>query len=495
MKVSKIRELCKPLLDELFRTANISEIFGYPVDPVHLGLPDYFEKIKCPMDLGTVMKKLDAGSYRDFEQMAADVRLTFDNAMLYNPSGSDVHRIAKNAKKDFQERFVRKIAEFNRRIDEDRNNPDSCTICGEIKLELAPPVYYCSGPCARAIKRNSHYHSNNAHTYYWCVPCFNQLRSNQSIDLPDCTISKYELERNKKQHNEIIEETWVECDGGCGRWVHQICALFNARRNVSDLPFVCPICLRQKILSESSNTNIVLPVTKPMRAADLPRTVLSDFLEKRLAKRLEIAYEETAENSRIPLDQVDKCPLLTLRQVSCIDKEQDAREGFLTRYADKDPPASFPCRVKCLVLFQQIDGQDVILFGMYVYEYGHNCPNPNQRRVYISYLDSVHFLRPKQYRTLVYHEILISYLDYVKSRGFHTAHIWACPPQKGDDYILHIHPPDQKTPRPQTLRIWYDEMLKKCVERGIVEEMTDLHTEYLTEFNNDATIMPYFEGK
>ena len=39
------------------------------------------------------------------------------------------------------------------------------------------------------------------------------------------------------------------------------------------------------------------------------------------------------------------------------------------------------------------------------------------RRVYIAYLDSVHFFRPRQYRTEVYHEILIGYLDYVKSIG------------------------------------------------------------------------------
>jgi E1A/CREB-binding protein len=136
-----------------------------------------------------------------------------------------------------------------------------------------------------------------------------------------------------------------------------------------------------------------------------------------------------------PIESVEKCPNLSLRLVSSYDKSHIVREGVFERYKHKEYPSEFPCRTKCLVLFQNIDGQDVILFGMYVYEYGHKCPAPNQRRVYISYLDSVHYFRPKQYRTVVYHEIIISYLEYVKARGFHTAHIWACPPLKVCIYL------------------------------------------------------------
>ena len=78
---------------------------------------------------------------------------------------------------------------------------------------------------------------------------------------------------------------------------------------------------------------------------------------------------------------------------------------------------------------------DVLVFIMFVYE----CPEAsvsNTRSVHISYLDSVRFLSPSSYRTSVYQEMVIGYLAYVKEKGFNTAHIWVCPPRKGDDYVL-----------------------------------------------------------
>jgi len=36
-------------------------------------------------------------------------------------------------------------------------------------------------------------------------------------------------------------------------------------------------------------------------------------------------------------------------------------------------------------------------------------------------MDSVHFFKPRQFRTAVYHEILIGYLDYTKLLGYMSA--------------------------------------------------------------------------
>lgn len=98
-------------------------------------------------------------------------------------------------------------------------------------------------------------------------------------------------------------------------------------------------------------------------------------------------------------------------------------------------------------------------------------------------------------RTAVYHELLISYLDYVRGKGYNTAHIWACPPLKGDDYILFAKPEDQKTPKDDRLRQWYIDMLKDCQRRGIVGKVTNAYDLYFSENDKyDASVLPYMEG-
>ena len=109
-----------------------------------------------------------------------------------------------------------------------------------------------------------------------------------------------------------------------------------------------------------------------------------------------------------------------------------------------------------------------------------HCSFPSAfRRVYISYLDSVYYFRPKQKRTALYYEILIGYLEYVKQLGFLYAHIWACPPSEGDDYIFYCHPPEQRVPKPKRLQEWYKTMLDIAANQRVIVDFKVRATTYL----------------
>ncbi|KAH7434847.1 hypothetical protein KP509_06G037600 [Ceratopteris richardii] len=81
-------------------------LFNEPVDPVALDIPDYPLFVKHPMDLGTVKNKLDKKQYKHLPaDFISDVRLTFENAMLYNPPGHDVNTAAKRMLKMFEKEW------------------------------------------------------------------------------------------------------------------------------------------------------------------------------------------------------------------------------------------------------------------------------------------------------------------------------------------------------------------------------------------------------
>ncbi|XP_057437458.1 transcription factor GTE8-like [Lotus japonicus] len=95
---------CDSVLKRLMKHQH-AWVFNTPVDVVKLNLPDYFSIIKHPMDLGTVKSKLAAGAYKEPSEFADDVRLTFSNAMTYNPPGNDVHIMADTLNKYFEMRW------------------------------------------------------------------------------------------------------------------------------------------------------------------------------------------------------------------------------------------------------------------------------------------------------------------------------------------------------------------------------------------------------
>ncbi|KAA8526313.1 hypothetical protein F0562_008484 [Nyssa sinensis] len=96
---------CSALLDKLMKHKH-GWVFNNPVDAKGLGLHDYFDIIKHPMDLGTVKSRLDKNWYKSPREFAEDVRLTFHNAMAYNPKGQDVHLMAEQLLKIFEDKWV-----------------------------------------------------------------------------------------------------------------------------------------------------------------------------------------------------------------------------------------------------------------------------------------------------------------------------------------------------------------------------------------------------
>ncbi|KAM5581912.1 transcription factor GTE8-like [Rosa sericea] len=92
---------CEKVLRRVM-TQKFAHPFNKPVDIVELKIPDYFTIIKHPMDLGTIKKKLTSGSYSSPLEFAADVRLTFTNAMTYNPPDNTVHIWADDLSKYFE---------------------------------------------------------------------------------------------------------------------------------------------------------------------------------------------------------------------------------------------------------------------------------------------------------------------------------------------------------------------------------------------------------
>uniref|UniRef100_A0A3Q2W7P0 histone acetyltransferase n=1 Tax=Haplochromis burtoni TaxID=8153 RepID=A0A3Q2W7P0_HAPBU len=465
-KPEELRQALMPTLESLYRQDPESLPFRMPVDPQLLCIPvctpaeDYFDIVKNPMDLSTIKpqrKSIDLG-YQEPWQYVEDIWLMFNNAWLYNRKTSRVYK------------YCSKLAEvFEQEIDPVMQSLGYC--CGR-KLEFSPQTLCCYGKQLCTIPRDAAYFSYQ-NRYHYCEKCFNEIQG-ETVSLgddptqPQTSISKDQFE--KKKNDTLDPELFVECMD-CGRKMHQICVLHN--ETIWPEGFVCDGCLKKSNKARKENK---------YSAKRLPQTKLGVFLEQRVNDFLKRqAHPESGE--------------VFIRVVHVSDKVVEVKPGMKSRFVDSgEMSESFPYRTKALFAFEDIDGADVCFFGMHVQEYGSDCPQPNQRRVYISYLDSVHFFRPRCLRTAVYHEILIGYLEYVKKLGYTTGHIWACPPSEGDDYIFHCHPADQKIPKPKRLQEWYKKMLDKAVAERIVHDYKDIFKQATEDRLTSAKELPYFEG-
>lgn len=143
-------KFCANILMRLKRNPN-REPFLDPVDPVLLGIPDYPEKIKHPMDISTVKHKLDTKVYRCPEEFHSDMTLMFNNCYTYNHPESVVYTMGKNLQKAYEAMYAEMPTEVKRRKTEpilspakikrttrspEGMNPDDYAFCAEVLTEI-----------------------------------------------------------------------------------------------------------------------------------------------------------------------------------------------------------------------------------------------------------------------------------------------------------------------------------------------------------------------
>ncbi|XP_030053115.1 bromodomain-containing protein 2 isoform X1 [Microcaecilia unicolor] len=108
-KLSEQLKYCNGVLKELVSKKHAAYAWPFykPVDASSLGLHDYHEIIKHPMDLSTIKKKMENREYRDAQEFAGDVRLMFSNCYKYNPPDHDVVAMARKLQDVFEFRYAK----------------------------------------------------------------------------------------------------------------------------------------------------------------------------------------------------------------------------------------------------------------------------------------------------------------------------------------------------------------------------------------------------
>jgi hypothetical protein len=222
-------------------------------------------------------------------------------------------------------------------------------------------------------------------------------------------------------------------------------------------------------------------------ADSLPENSISQFIEEKVRQRMISTDYPNAEKT------------ITVRMISNCERyfkvPEVIRKHFRLKASTYNaavilPPSRVLYRSKAITLFQKFDGIDVCIFCMYVQEYdGDDEFDTEQdkelavqeKRVYIAYLDSVEHFRPRTLRTAVYQEVLTAYLATARLRGYEAAHIWACPPSRGNSFVFWNHPSAQRTPNVDRLTSWYHVALSRAIDCGVVTNVQSLYESNFTE--------------
>ncbi|KAK9138681.1 hypothetical protein Sjap_009275 [Stephania japonica] len=182
----------------------------------------------------------------------------------------------------------------------------------------------------------------------------------QQLNVP----SYSESETKGEEIDNLCATQWVEC-AKCGGWQHHICALFNDTKNKEEEPdYTCPKCYIQEF---QHGERVPLPPSAVPGAKELPRTSLSDHIERKLFASLEQERRERASVLGKNLTDVEGAEGLTVRVVCSVDKSCKVNQRFWNVLQRENYPQEFPYKSKFMIE-KAIKGNIVVAFS-YLYEH------------------------------------------------------------------------------------------------------------------------------
>ena len=391
-----------------------------------------------------------------------------------------------------------------------------CPICEEGCQSLEHSLLICAGhQClGTKIRRGINYFCSKDGTKTWCHKCYSNLPPvlSHEDEFDGSVIHKRDL--LKRKNDEDVAEKWIKC-GECNRSVHRVCAFAN-EFFTNESTFVCPLCTNSTLPLPALNQHLewrkktkaeVGSVYSFLSGKEQPELVedviAGTYMDSRKLPNCNIAsfIEAKVKERMVELE----CPsgseeTVTIRVIGDYSKKFDLPDVILRHYRREgaikepnfdgiiefeEPPSSVTYQSKVIAMFQRIDGMDVCIFSMFVQEYDECVDDPNQKkRVYVAYIDSVEHFRPRSLRTHIYKEILTAYLATAKVRGFEYAHIWSCPPTRGNSFVFWMHPQSQRTPSKDHLLSWYHNALSLSMERGVITNIKSLYDHSFQHYDN-----------
>ncbi|KAK6911213.1 Zinc finger, PHD-finger [Dillenia turbinata] len=163
----------------------------------------------------------------------------------------------------------------------------------------------------------------------------------------------------------VFHVQWVQCDK-CEAWQHQICALFNGRRNDGgQAEYTCPNC---HIKEAERGECKPLPQSAVLGAKDLLRTIL-----------------ERAERARLQgksFDEVPGAESLVIRVVSSVDKKLEVKPRFLEIFGRKIIQQNFHTSPRLFCYFRRLRLRKMLDLLVHASQCrSPNCQYPNCRKV------------------------------------------------------------------------------------------------------------------